>query len=332
MILQWFAQKSAEFPTPAVRPLFSALDCSMFSARFGIGPPEWRTSAGFLMEEMTSSKQAVMKNPPVENFEQAVKDYLKPYESNFNYETMLQGHLDASRFMPWLEQVNTYKPIKGARILSSGCGSGGDLYAFSLRNAKEIIGVEVDFQLARLAKLRLIPANLSIPSLLVDYAGGVLPLKSGAVDIVLSLHVLEHTSNPLLYLKEIIRILSPNGIIFLDIPNRYYINEQHTNIKIIHWFPMRLRNSVINFLLFLIPASKVDLRYKLKTLINFNFLSPGQIIRIIKAMDDIDVVDSYLHSYARFKAAFPQDFIKLLFGSLIRMTTYRLVIKKKATA
>ncbi|MFA5835427.1 MAG: dTDP-4-dehydrorhamnose reductase [Bellilinea sp.] len=324
--------KTAEFPTPAVRPLFSALDCSMFSARFGIGLPDWRTTAGFVMEGITSPNQAAIKKPPAGNFEQAVKDYLEPYENNFNYEIMLHGHLDASRFSPWMKQVNTYKPIKGSRILSSGCGSGGDLYEFSKRSAKEIIGVEVDFQLARLAKLRLKQENPSIPSLLVDYAGSALPLKSGAVDIVLSLHVLEHTTNPLLYLQESTRILSPNGILFLDIPNRCFVFEQHTNLLLVHWFPMRLRNSLIKILLFLIPTSKVDLRYKLSTLINFYFLSPGQIIRIIQGMDDIEVIDSYLHSYSGSKAAFPRDFIKLLFGSLIGMTTYRLVVRKKASA
>ncbi len=324
--------KTIEFPTPAVRPLFSALDCSMFSARFGIGLPEWRTSAGFLMEEMAAPKQAVMKHPTTENFEQAVKNYLKPYENNFNYEAMLHGHLDTSRFSSWLEQVNSYKPIMGSRILSSGFGSGGDLIEFSKRSAKEIIGVEVDFHLARLAKLRLEQANLPMPSLLLDYAGSSLPMKSDAVDIVLSLHVMEHTTNPLLYLQEIMRVLSPNGIVFLDIPSRYYIFEQHTNLKIVHWFPMRLRNALIKFLLFLIPASKGDLRYKLNSLINYYFLSPGQIIRIIKNMDDVEIVDSYLHSNAGDKAAFPQGFIKLLFGPLVKMTTYRLVAKKKVSA
>ena len=92
-------------------------------------------------------KTGVMKNPTTDNFEQAVKNYLKPYENNFNYKTMLHRHLDTSRFSSWLEQVNRYKTIRGSRILSSGCGSGGDLREFSRRSAKEIIGVEVDFTL-----------------------------------------------------------------------------------------------------------------------------------------------------------------------------------------
>lgn len=35
---------TAEFPTPAQRPLFSALDCSHFSAIFGLQLPDWKTA------------------------------------------------------------------------------------------------------------------------------------------------------------------------------------------------------------------------------------------------------------------------------------------------
>lgn len=35
---------SLEFPTPAVRPLFSALNCEKFTATFGLNPPDWTES------------------------------------------------------------------------------------------------------------------------------------------------------------------------------------------------------------------------------------------------------------------------------------------------
>ena len=34
--------KTVEFPTPAKRPLFSALDCQKFSNKFGLMLPNWR--------------------------------------------------------------------------------------------------------------------------------------------------------------------------------------------------------------------------------------------------------------------------------------------------
>ena len=41
---------SAEFPTPAQRPLFTALDCTKFARRFGVALPDWQTSLRLAME------------------------------------------------------------------------------------------------------------------------------------------------------------------------------------------------------------------------------------------------------------------------------------------
>ncbi|HEY9087227.1 MAG TPA: dTDP-4-dehydrorhamnose reductase [Anaerolineaceae bacterium] len=41
---------TADFPTPAERPLFSALDCSLFESTFGLYLPEWRQTLSRAME------------------------------------------------------------------------------------------------------------------------------------------------------------------------------------------------------------------------------------------------------------------------------------------
>ena len=42
---------SEEFPTPAVRPLFSALDCAQFEGVFGLRMPEWNSALKLAMAE-----------------------------------------------------------------------------------------------------------------------------------------------------------------------------------------------------------------------------------------------------------------------------------------
>ena len=42
---------SEAFPTPAVRPLFSALDCSLFEERFGLRLPDWKNTLRMAMTE-----------------------------------------------------------------------------------------------------------------------------------------------------------------------------------------------------------------------------------------------------------------------------------------
>lgn len=41
--------RSEEFPTPAVRPLFSALDCSLFERTFGLQLPDWNNTLQLAM-------------------------------------------------------------------------------------------------------------------------------------------------------------------------------------------------------------------------------------------------------------------------------------------
>jgi dTDP-4-dehydrorhamnose reductase len=43
--------RSAEFPSPATRPLFSALDCSRFEETFGLRLPAWDKALGLAMAE-----------------------------------------------------------------------------------------------------------------------------------------------------------------------------------------------------------------------------------------------------------------------------------------
>ena len=42
---------TADFPTPAQRPLFSALNCDRFTAVFGLRLPPWREALRLAMED-----------------------------------------------------------------------------------------------------------------------------------------------------------------------------------------------------------------------------------------------------------------------------------------
>ena len=44
------AAQNQEFPTPAQRPLYSALDCMHFYATFGLSMPEWEKTLNLAME------------------------------------------------------------------------------------------------------------------------------------------------------------------------------------------------------------------------------------------------------------------------------------------
>ena len=46
--------QTKDFPTAATRPLFTALDCSLFEARFGLRLPDWKLSLKSALEEESS--------------------------------------------------------------------------------------------------------------------------------------------------------------------------------------------------------------------------------------------------------------------------------------
>lgn len=50
-VKQLLGSKTEDFPLPAKRPLFSALDCSRFTEVFGLRMPDWKTALALAMEQ-----------------------------------------------------------------------------------------------------------------------------------------------------------------------------------------------------------------------------------------------------------------------------------------
>ena len=46
---------TSDFPTPAVRPLYSALDCSRFGSAFGLRLPNWEEGLALAMIEQSAA-------------------------------------------------------------------------------------------------------------------------------------------------------------------------------------------------------------------------------------------------------------------------------------
>jgi dTDP-4-dehydrorhamnose reductase len=49
---------TAEYPTPAVRPLNSRLDCSKIVQNFGISPDDWKVSLAAMLERVKAVEVA----------------------------------------------------------------------------------------------------------------------------------------------------------------------------------------------------------------------------------------------------------------------------------
>lgn len=203
---------------------------------------------------------ATTPNPAA--FEEAVRAHLEPLRGQFNYAQMLDTFLSTERFHAWARVVARYRPLTGARFLSSGCGFAGSLAAYHDAGAATVTGVEVDDDALRYGSLRIadLPGARVVP-----VEPGPLPFPDGAFDVIESMDVIEHTTDPRAYLSELLRVLSPGGVILLVTPNRLWPVEQHLDIVGPPWLPVRLANRLFSALAGL-PGLSADRRFRYRRL------------------------------------------------------------------
>ena len=107
-----------------------------------------------------------------------------------------------------------------AAILISGFGMGSEMIMARRFGFVKVFGVEVEQILVEATKMRLSKYTDMHPSF---YEGKYLPFEDGLFNVVASGHVIEHTMDPRLYLKEIFRVLIPGGYLLLEFPHRYHM-------------------------------------------------------------------------------------------------------------
>ena len=129
-------------------------------------------------------------------------------------------------------------PLKKLKLLDVGCATG--LISFYLSPYfKEVVGADVDENAIAQAK-NLRKKNLSFKLFGPD---GSFSFRKQSFDIVVANQVYEHTENPEILMKEISRVLKPNGICFLGAGNRLVIKDAHyPNLPFVSWMPVWLAN------------------------------------------------------------------------------------------
>jgi SAM-dependent methyltransferase len=115
--------------------------------------------------------------------------------------------------------------------LGSGLGFNLEIFAGDSR----VVGIEALSAAADSATSR------GVPTLVADLAGTV-PLESGKYDLVLCVDVLEHLLDPTHCLEEARRILKPDGLLVVNVPNHFSLSGRlriilGSGIDSIEFFP-----------------------------------------------------------------------------------------------
>ena len=114
----------------------------------------------------------------------------------------------AARVIPrWVFDVNP--PARGT-VVDIGCGY-GDLIAYLKSRGASVLGIELSAAAVRAA------AELGAPVVLGDPTD--LALDDRSVDIAVLQHSLEHFPDPEAAIREVARILKPDGQVHIAVPN-----------------------------------------------------------------------------------------------------------------
>jgi 2-polyprenyl-3-methyl-5-hydroxy-6-metoxy-1,4-benzoquinol methylase len=131
------------------------------------------------------------------------------------------GRTSDERFAPLLDRLSQW--VSSGRLLDVGCGSGSFLEAASRRGCWQLMGLEPTEAAADQAR-----ARVAAPILPLTLEQATFP--DGHFDIVTLLGVLEHLHEPLATLRRVHRLLKPDGVLAVYVPNFRYLRLKDTGL------------------------------------------------------------------------------------------------------
>ncbi len=103
-------------------------------------------------------------------------------------------------------------------VLDVGCGLGGNL-KFCAQFAKHVIGIDIDPDRVKLTEKLLRDAGLNNYQVIAS-DGNPLPLESSSIDKVVCTEVLEHVDDPMVTMRELVRVGRPGALFMLSVPGQ----------------------------------------------------------------------------------------------------------------
>jgi 2-polyprenyl-3-methyl-5-hydroxy-6-metoxy-1,4-benzoquinol methylase len=141
----------------------------------------------------------------------------------------------------YAQRLKTLTP--DLKLLDVGCGPG--LYTtFWIEQGIEGYGIDVDFSLIRNAKKSF--ENKEMRAQFVVGSVEMLPYKDSLFDICIANGILEHVQDWQMTLKEVTRILKPNGLLLLSTTNKMNpFQGEINNFPFYPWIPDGIKKRIM---------------------------------------------------------------------------------------
>lgn len=144
----------------------------------------------------------------------------RPFKSKKSYSKMFQREKRRGEYI--YKYISSFiKKEKKINILEYGCGSGGIIDTLRNKFNCDVTGLDLDIKAVEFGcqnKLRLVADDLD-------------SIKNNKYDLIIASHVLEHLTRPKEMLEKLIKLLSDNGLIYIEVPgmeNPKVINSNYS--------------------------------------------------------------------------------------------------------
>jgi SAM-dependent methyltransferase len=141
--------------------------------------------------------------------------------AEFTGERIIPGEVDVDLLNEHLARYAfAARLARGKRVLDTGCGAGYGSAELA-HTAQTVVGIDVSSDAVTFAR-----ANYRLPNLTFEMAScTALPHRDAIFDLVVGFEVIEHLENWREFLREVRRVLSPNGQFIVSTPNKLYYTE-----------------------------------------------------------------------------------------------------------
>ncbi|WP_295886269.1 bifunctional 2-polyprenyl-6-hydroxyphenol methylase/3-demethylubiquinol 3-O-methyltransferase UbiG [uncultured Thiohalocapsa sp.] len=131
------------------------------------------------------------------------------------------------------------RPLADCHVLEVGAGAG-----IISRALSRVVGAAGSVTAVDVVDERVVTDGYRFQQV----ADARLPFDDGCFDVVISNHVIEHVGPrpaQLVHLREIRRVLRPDGLLYLAAPNRWAIVEPHFHLPALSWLPHGLADRYV---------------------------------------------------------------------------------------
>ena len=134
-----------------------------------------------------------------------------------------------------VEMIEAEGPVSEKRVMEAGAGSGRDVVRLAAKGAVTVI---LDYSMPSLDTARRVAEREGARAHFVRADALRLPFRDGTFDVVFHQGLLEHFRDPRPLLNENVRVLAPNAMLLVDVPQRFHLYTvgKHVLIAMGKWF------------------------------------------------------------------------------------------------